>query len=289
MAFLEVVGELFGFSNNKSWELISQDLASGISFTGQFTPENMRDNGGAIINNTQALNSQSPSKSYGGGENEIFTFNSKLFASDSFTNIKQEIETLKSMSKRNEELRRPPIFLFTAGTEISFTCFVKRIGYDLGELRSDGSLREANISVTLEKIDEQITGNAATSTAAQIKSAAGLIAGAAGIQAQFGSQINIPGGSIHTINRTKVVVDGDTFESIAAAEYGNALLGDILRRAQPELADLKSNDVVKLVEPVEINQIRVTQQGIALKNTPENLALREEFLELRNKKTTIFV
>ena len=289
MAFLEVVGELFGFSDNKGWELVSQDLASDLTFKGQFISENMRDGVGAIINSSQALNQQAPSKSYGGGENEIFTFTSKLFANNSFKNIKQQIETLKSMAKRNKELRRPPIFLFTAGTEISFTCFVKGIGFNIGELRSDGSLRDADISITLEKILEQVTGNAATSLASQIKFAAGIVAGAAGIFAQASKLINIPGGSLHTIDKTKRVIDGDTFESIAAAEYGDALLGDILRRAQPELADLKSNDVVQLVEATEINQIAITQQSVALKNTPENLALREEFLELRNRKTTIFV
>ena len=83
--------------------------------------------------------------------------------------------------------------------------------------------------------------------------------------------------------------EGQTFESIASLEYGNALLGDILRRSQPEIANIKAGDKVNLVEPAEIIQIPVTQQSISLRNTQENLSLRELKLLKRNRPTTIFV
>ena len=143
--------------------------------------------------------------------------------------------------------------------------------------------------MTLQKIDEIITGDAATSLASQIKFAAGIVVGAAGIASQLGRVVDIPGFSLHTLDRIVTVVDGDTFESIAAAEYGDALLGDILRRVQPDKANLKAGDEVQLIESTEVVEIAVTQQSVALRNTLENLALREEFFELRDRKTTIFV
>lgn len=289
MAFLEVLGELFGFSDRKGWALVAQDPGIKLEFKGDFISENMSERVGAILGQNSTVNKDKPNQQWLGGENEPFTFQSRIFASNSFKNIKQQVETLKSFSRRNRELRRAPIFLFTAGTEIGFTCFVKGVLFQYDELRSDGSLRGAVVSITLEKIEDTITESAATSLASQIKFAAGIIVGAAGIANQLGRVINIPGGSLHTIDRRHKVVDGDTFESIANQEYGNALLGDILRRAQPELGDLKAGDEVLLVEGTEITQIRITQQAVALKNTQENLALREEFLELRKRKTTIFV
>ena len=289
MAFLEVIGELFGFSDKKGWSLVAQDEGIELEFKGTFISENMSETVGSILGENSTINKQKPNQQWLGEESESFTFQTRLFATNSFKNVKQEIETLKSLTKRDDVLRRAPIFLFTAGTEIGFTCFVKGVQFLYDELRSDGAIRGAVISITLQKIDEIIVENAATSLAAQIKFAAGVITGAIGIGAQLGRVINIPGGSLFTIDRTHKVINGDTFESIAKHEYGQALLGDILRRAQPELGNLKPGDVVQLVESTDIGRIRVTQQSVALKNTEENLALREEFLTLRNRQTTIFV
>ncbi len=289
MAFLEVIGELFGFSDKKGWTLISQDFDSDLEFKGTFISENMSETVGSVLAENSTVNKEKPNQQWVGGESEIFTFQTRLFATNSFKNIKQDVETLKSLTRRDPKLRRAPIFLFTAGTEIGFTCFVKGVQFLYDELRSDGAIRGAVINITLQKIDEIIVENAATSLAAQIKFAAGVITGAIGIGAQLGRVVNIPGGSLHTIDRTHKVIAGDTFESIAKLEYGQALLGDVLRRVQPEFGNLKPGDDIQLVESTEIGQIQITQQSVPLKNTEDNLALREEFLELRNRKTTIFV
>lgn len=290
MAFLDVVGELFGFSDSKGWSLVGQDKGiDQLEFKGQFIAENMSEQIGSVLAETTTVNKDKPNQQWISGASEVFTFNTRLFASSSFKNIKQQVETLKSFSRRNKDLKRAPIFLFTSGTEIGFTCFVKGVQFTYDELKVDGSLQGAIIAVTLQKLDEIITGDASRSLASQIKFAAGIVVGAAGIASQLGRVINIPGFSLHTIDRVVRVIDGDTFESIAAAEYGDALLGDILRRVQPEKANLLANDTVQLLESSEISEIAVTQQSVSLKNTQENLALREEFFELRNRKTTIFV
>lgn len=289
MALLEVIGELFGFSDNKGWVLEGQDPGFTTKFQGQFISENMEETIGSVLGETKTVNQPRPDFQWLSGEAETFTFTTRIFASNSFKNIKQQTELLKSFARRQDQLKRAPRCLFTAGTELGFTCFVRGVKFKYDELRSDGSLRGAIVDITLQKIEDTVTKDAATSLASQIKFAVGVIAGVAGIASTAKKLLNIPGGSLHTIDRNVEVKQGQTFERIAQREYGNALLGDILRRAQPQLANLKAGDVVQLVEPTEIIQMTVTPQAVSLKNTQENLALREEILALRNRKTTIFV
>lgn len=289
MAFLEVVGEFFGFSNAKGWTLEALDpgFESG-KFEGQFITENMEENIGSTLGETTTVNKDKPDFKWLHGEAEIFTFTTRLWASDSLKNINKTLHTLKNLARRNDELRRAPRCVFTAGSEISFNCFVRGIKTKYDELRSDGSLRGAIIDLTLQKIESDIkTDNAATSLASQLKFAGGLIAGAVGLVATGKKLIDIPGGSLHTIDRTVEAKQGNTFESIAKKEYGNALLGDVLRRAQPEKANFKPGDKIILVEPSEIRQIAVTQQSIPLKSTQANTELREVFLSRLNRKTKI--
>jgi hypothetical protein len=293
MAFGDVVGELFGFSSNKAWTLSGDDAKfADLEFEGQYVPQNYREGGGdASMGEASTLNAEAPNIQFLGNEGELVTFNARFYATDSFKNIKQQIETLRSFKKRDPDLKRSPKFLFTYGTEIEFTCFVRKVDYAYDELRSDGSIRGVVATIQLQKLDQTLQGTeaAATSLASQIKFAAGIAAGAAGIFSQVKSRINIPGGSLHTLDRVREVRQGDTFERIAQQEYGNALLGDVLRRAQPDKADLQVGDTVILVEPKEITTIEVTQQSTPLKDNQENSSLREEFFINRNRRTTIFV
>lgn len=289
MAFLQVVGELFGFSDSKGWVLEGQDPGFTTKFAGQHISENMEESIGSVLGDTTTLNKPKPEFQWLHGEAEVFTFTTRLFANNSFKNIKQQVETLKTYARRNADLKRAPRCLFTAGTEVGFTCFVRGIKIKYDELRSDGSIRGVVLDLTLQKLEDTVTKDAATSLASQIKFAAGVVAGVAGLAATAKKLKFIPGGSLHTIDRTIEVKQGYTFESIAAMEYGNASLGDILRRTQPEKANLKVGDKVELVDATEIRQIPITQQAVALKNTQENLALRETFIDKRNRKTTIFV
>lgn len=292
MAFLDVIGELTGFSSNKGWTLSYEDekFANADAFKGQFIPQGFVESGGdANLGETSTVNKSEPNFQWLFGEGETARFSTRIFATNSFRNVKQQIELLRSLKKRDKDLKRAPIMLFTYGTEISFTCFVKGVNFQYDELRSDGSIRGAIATLALQKIEERITENAATSLAAQIKAFAGIIAGAAGIIKRAKSFLIIPGGSIHTLDRTIQAKQGSTFERIAQQEYGDALLGDILRRAQPDKANLVPGDDVVLLDPTEIQDIVITPQAIPLRDTPENFALREEKLEARNRTTTIFV
>ncbi len=289
MSFLQVIGELLGLSDSKGWTLVGQDTGFDVEFEGQFTAENVEETVGANLGETTTVGKQQPDLQWLNGDSDLVTFTTRIWATNSLKNIKQQIELLKSFARRNEKLKRAPLFLFTSGTEMGFTCFVKGVKLKYDELRTDGALRGAVIDLTLQKVEEKITKDAGASLASQIKFAAGIIAGVAGIAGVVKKLVNIPGGSLHTIDRSVDVKQGMTFESIAAAEYGNPLYGDILRRTQPGLANLKVGDKVQLVEAAEIGLIPVTQQSVSLKNTQEVLTLRDEYMAMRNRKTTIFI
>lgn len=287
MALLEVIGELFGFTDKKAWSLEMID-SPNTKYIGQFLAENPVENVGARISNQESLNTQNPNRQWTGGEAETFTFEARIYARDSLKDIAAKIQQLKSFARKRDDLGRAPMFIFSFGTQLSFTCFVKSLGgikYD--ELRSDGTLRGASFTITLEKIDERAV-DGSIGLAAKIKAVGGIISSAVGLAAGIGL-INIPGGSLHTIGRTIRAKEGDTFEGIANKEYGDALIGDVLRRANVNIANIEANDEVILVEKREIFTIDVTPQSNALKDTQEQNTLRREYLDLRGKSKKVFV
>jgi len=287
MAFLDVIGELAGLSSNKIWTLEMID-SPNTKFSGQYLAENATENVGTRINSQQSLNADSSNKQWVGGQDNTFTYDARIYAIHGLKDVASKIAQLKSFTRKREDLNRAPIFTFSLGTQLSFSCFVTSVGgikYD--ELRSDGTLRGATFSIELNILDEKQT-DGSISLASVIKSVGGVITTAVGFAAGFGL-VNIPGGSLHTIGRTVKAKDGDTFESIAALEYGDALVGDILRRANVNIFNIEAGDEVTLVDRQEIFQIDVTPQANALKDDEERDTLRQEFLELRGQPKTVFI
>lgn len=293
MAIGDVAKELFGFSD-KTWtmEVIPEDqqLYKGTKeFQGQFIAQNLEETVGSFLGETTTVNKEIPAIQYVRGETEFVRFQTRLFSDDSSFFVGPRIESFKKFAKRDDGLRRPPIINFRVGTEISFRCYVNGIRVRYDEIRSDGSLRGAVFDVELKKVDATTFSELSASTASNIKIAAGIITGLAGIGAQIDKQIVIPGGSLHTTGRIHVVKQGETFESIARQEYGDAHYGDVLRRAFPEKVPLKPGDKIPLVVKAEIEQIKVTQQSIPLRDTQTNKNLLEEKLASRNRPRNIFV
>lgn len=286
MALLDVLGELTGFSTpKKAWALKNNDDGSVIR--GQYMPIDYTENAGAQLNDSNTVNQQDPFAQWIGGEVETSSFRVRIFATHSFKQIKNDVAKLKKSIRKpsnpNSPLKRAPIFTFTYGSDIAYTCFVRGLGgikYD--EIRSDGTLRGAEFTLTLRRLETIPTREQGTSLASKIKLAAGAIVAVAGIADVVGL-VNIPGGSLHKIGRKIQAKDGDTFESIAASEYGAADRGDILRRVQPNKANLKPGDSVILVDPVEIFDIEVTPQSVALKDTETVQVVKDKKFEQRNR------
>lgn len=290
MAFLDVIGELFGFAN-KTWKIkILDGDATDTEFKGQFVAERLEETLGSILGESSTVNKETPDFQWIRGEGETITFTSRLWASNSFLNIRQQVATFKSLIRRDPFLKRPPIIRFEVGRDLAFRCMVIGIRFRYDEIRSDGSLRGAIVDISLQKLSEfELEDDSGPTIASQIKAAAGIIGSAVGLVSGVRSLINVPGGSLHTIGKIPVAIQSETFESIAQKEYGDALRGDILRRVQPEKAILVPGDKVILIDRDEITQIVVTQQSVSLKNTARNLELRQLKLTARNRPTTVFI
>lgn len=321
MGLISQIGIATGFSNNKVWKLTSDDGLS-TQFVGQFIAENLEENVGARIGDAISVGNQNPALHWISGDIETVNFQARIFRTSaiqgevfnalsnpvgtafgalggtggpvvSTASVLDEIDKLKNFTRPNARLGRLERFLFTYGTEIEFLVFVQSVGgikYD--EIRSDGTIRGATFQIQLKKISPaNLAESAGVSLAAGLKAAFGILTTVAGAGSALNRAklINIPGGSLHTTGKTVQVKTGMTFESIARAEYGNPLLGDILRRAQPEKADLKAGDKIILVKREEIVQIQVTPQSVALRDAPENKLLQEIFLNLRGRKAALVV
>lgn len=292
------IGEFLGISTKNVWRLKMKDLNEQ-EFKGQFIAEDLTENIGARISSGTALNQQSSDNKYLGGDAETITFKTRVWATSSVKNVKSSIDTLKSFTKRNDKLKRAPIFAFTAGTEVQALVFVKTIGgivYD--RPRSDGSIRGATFNVQLSVIEDIESKPNSLSIASLVKSGLGIVSAVQGLSSGgFGAfgNISIPGGSLHSKGKKIIVKDGETFEHIAQQEYGDAMVGDILRRGyyNKPLNELKSalevGDVVDLVVEDEIFDIEVTPQCISLKDNEENLENLQNHFELRGVSKKVYI
>lgn len=322
MPIVQDLGVALGFTSNTKWSLTSLDNPN-LSFTGQFAAENVVENVGARLPETTSTGQQVPVISAIGSEVETISFRARIFRTSPVAgavfdalsdpvgtafnvfsggggpligngSVRDQIEMLKNFARPDSKLGRQHRFTLNIGTELQFDVFVKspgRIAYD--DIRSDGTIRGASFDMQLIKIrPENVQPESGISTAALIKTTLGVATTVAGAAAAAGL-IDIPGASLHTIDKVIDVKEGDTFEKIAAREYGNPLLGDILRRAQPDKLDLKVSTERRLqivtIKRNEITQIAVEPQSIPLRSNQENKQLLEEFLALRGSPTSLVI
>lgn len=320
MSIVADIGIAAGFIQNKAWRLKSLDDPNN-GFTGQFQAENLTENVGQNQDQTNTLGQQVPLIQFSSGEVETITFRARIFRTSPITGaafnalanpvgtafsilsgnagplvanaaVKDQIEKIKTFSRKNDSLGRPERFLLTLGTEMEFEVFVRSPGgiqYD--EIRSDGTIRGASFTMQCVKIKaENLNTEAGVSTAAKIKSVVGVITtisgGISGVNSiRRDKLINIPFGSLHTIDKFLIIKQGDTYESIARREYGNPQLGVILRRAQPGKLDLEAGQEIVTIKKREIVQINDDPTAVALRPNVETTTLLDTFLSLRGKPT----
>lgn len=316
------VGVALGFTKNNTWMLISADGTTN-KFVGQFAAQDVQENVGQQQQETSGVGQQQPLIQFSSGEAETITFRARIFKasalqgawSDALSNpvstafnafggqekgesgsVKEQIEKLKKFARKNDELGRPERFTLTIGTELSFTVLLKSPGgitYD--DLRADGTLKGASFNMTFIKTAiEKKSDSSGISTASIIKTVAGVVtAVAGGISAIKSSRrdklVNIPHGSLHTIDRFFTAKDGDTFEKIAAREYGNAQLGVVLLRAQPTKMDFEAGDPLFTIKKDEIVQMNIEPSAPALKNNIEGKTLLDTYLQLRGQSTSAII
>jgi len=322
LALIQDIGIASGFTTNRVWSLTGVDVPTN-KYVGQFEAENLTENVGARLPEVTPIGQQQPTIQFQSGETETITFRARIYRTSPIrgsvfaalgnpvgttfaaltgnagplvgnASVRDQIENLKNLARKNEKIGRPERFIFAYGTEFEFEVFVQSVGginYD--SIRSDGTIRGASFNMQLIKIrPENLVLQAGVSLAGIIKNVAGVVTtiagGVSGLAAlNRDKKINIPGASLHNVSKFVKIKQGDTFEKIARKEYGDALLGDVLRRAQPDKVELKNADQIAIVVRDEAIQIVVTPQSIALRDRAENALLLATFLELRGSPAAL--
>jgi hypothetical protein len=205
--------------SKKLWLIVDLDRKEDI--VGQFIPQSVSKTVAADIAVGKSVNRDYPILQWISGELEEISFQAKLWATDSTDSVEERLLRLENLVRRNSDLKRPPVCCFAWGglETLQMDCLVKSIGgvtYD--EIRDDGTFRGATLSITLMRYEE--------------------------VQWKV-TDPSVP----EKFTRIRRAKRGDTYEALAQDEYGNPLLGVLLRQLNPRtpgmlLADLRPRDPV---------------------------------------------
>lgn len=220
------------FPDIKQWYIIVREgtvlFDRGDRISGQFTPQQMTKNKGSVIAEAGGYSRMSPIIQWVGGKLDTYTFQARLFSAhrDDQT-AADKLTQIEYLMEAESTLGRPPIVSFFWGVAIpdGFPCMVDSIGgitYD--EIRSDGTPRGVTLSITLKhrtrfRFEQVVTAQTERTP-------------------------------------THIAIHGETYEMIAEREYGDPMLGVLLRQMNPRspmtknaprsVADLSPGDEVKI-------------------------------------------
>jgi hypothetical protein len=256
MGLADAVAGLFGLT--RSWKLKNLDTDDEVE--GQFEAEDLTENVGTKYSKIAALNRQNPILQFIGGNLETVTFSAKLWNRDAVQTTKgtadDVLETLKSWTRRDSSLGRPPILEFTAAGDHPLTyenCVIESLGgirYD--RPTTGGKMRGVSLSITLLKYEPY------------------TLEGYKGGETRY--------------HRAKT---GDYYEMLTFQEYGNPNMGDIIRKRHPSKPNIQTADIIKLPSIEVLRKEKVEATSLALKgaflrkDSPQR-SLRIEMFQKRN-------
>lgn len=220
------------FVNAKTWTLINLDTNEVLQ--GQFPPDGNTESVGASYAEINGLNRQHPILQFIGGESDKVTLQARFYKRDlSDDSPVDKIKVLKSWARRDAKTRRPPILVFALGG---------------GDLQLDQCVLEGVRDIQYSPPD--------------------LIGGVR--QIRFSLELKRykpfdPEATQVTDTRYARAKDGDYYEFLAQQEYGDPLIGDVIRKLHPTQLLLEPGNIVKLPSIEGVRKTRVTQTSIALK------------------------
>jgi len=213
------------------WTLTSKD--TGTSIVGKFPPTNLRENVAGVWASHGTLGLPQPVLQFVRGAQETVEVDLKAFARHRGVlglglgavntplgpeDIQEEVDLIRSLPRANPDLGRPEVWTFTVGNQFTVQVVVETVGgirYDRFR-PSDGSLRGVMFSCRFLRYIQfdvrDLTG-----------------------QAVIESQV-VP------------AQEGETYEHIAKRIHGDPLLGEALRRRNPDRRILEPGDLVHVPE-----------------------------------------
>ncbi len=283
---MSFIASLLGFE--QTWVLTRLPETKASIFTGeqeqvkgQFHAEGLTEEVGSEYSEKFALNRQTPLTQFVHGKTETLTFTGRLYAARQRIpglpfqgeKIDDQLKKLKEWVRRDpaQAIRRPALLSFTSGDgHVGFEkCFIESLsGITYERPTALGGLRHVTFTVNLRQFTDfelpkfQLPG--------------------------LGAISGLTNTRFHTASR------GDYYETLTELEYGDPLLGDIIRKQNPDKPNIQVGDVILLPSSSSVVGQRITQQSVPLKtgfgrrDTPQR-SLRLEFLRTRDRSLASFV
>lgn len=261
-----------------TWSLVSVD--DGTEVKGQFIPTNLTENIGGVWAEQATFGHVQPILQFVRGELETITCDIRIFAAhqgilglgaDDIESAETRTEAgikaagvqdIRNLARADSDLGRPHVYVFTVGAQFplinedeSHLVIVRKVSnivYDRMRPKDGGSLRGISASLEMARF---ILFDAADLTGA----AESLV-----VSAQ----------------------EGDFYEAIAGRVFNDAILGEALRRRNPDRRVLTFGDQVHVPNAVTLRrELELKPQSIALQRDEEGLANFDLVLDLRSAPT----
>lgn len=264
-----------------TWSLVSLD--KGTKLVGQFEPQNLTESVGGVWASESTIGLDQPILQFIRGEQETISCDVKLWAKHNGfdkrrgpigalataldnavdnaavstalhgDNIAETRDKIRDLCRRDPDLGRPHIYLFSVGEEFSQQVVVKSVGgirYDAMR-PEDGSLRSVLFHLEMLRYVEYDTTSL-----------------------------------LQTVSESLIIPvrDGDDYETIAWRLYGDARLGEVLRRRNPDKRKLVIGDLIHIPP---INKVRAelsqTSSSLFLRDSAAQNAVFSDALALRSR------
>jgi hypothetical protein len=237
---MSLIADILGF---RSWHLQSHDVPNQI-LHGQFEPQDTTENVGSKYSQHNSLNRAHPIIQFVNGVADTLSFNAQLFARDFlFNSVSDDLTLLKTWAKRDPNLRRPHIVSFWVGDgAIAMDkCVVQGLSdIKYGKPSALGALKDVSLTIHLLQYEP------------------------------FSLELTEP-----PETRYHHAKFDDYYEMLCFREYGNPMMGDVIRKRHPDKPSIQVADIVKLPSSEAIRKDTVEPKSLALntaygrKETPQ--------------------
>ena len=219
----------------KTWSL--KNTEDGTVLKGQFPAEQVTRSVGGNWAEIQAMNRANAFIQFLNGKTETLEVKSRFFKRDLLDDSPAEkIDKLIEWTQATLRFRRPPMLTFYLGDGLGLQmdCICEGItGIEYDMPNALGGMRQVTFTMQFKKVS--------------------------------GSQNAVSGETEVTDTRYAHAKQGDYYELLCEQEYGDPMIGVIIRQRNPQKALLKPGDIIALPALEGVRGLTPQQQSIALK------------------------
>lgn len=234
-----------------TWRLTNLD--TGETIESQFTPQEISRSLGAQYAETWTLNRDAPILQWTRGTLETWTFQALFWSKYFGDSLDSTIEFLENLVKRDDELQRPPVCLWSWGN-FEIQCVVESLGgvnYVLRAYQVE-EIKTVRYQITLKKYDF------------------------------FDIKTTDPN-KRPTSTRYVYAKLNEDYEDLAQKRYQAPIWGDLVRRINPQDPYLVSGTLIALPDASDFIGVEIEPESPPLERTEEGLEARKRIFELRQK------